>query len=307
MRTFVQRPCCLRRVNTYLNLTLSQATITLIFIKTKHVSWDSTGKKQKSLVFSVLPFGLCTAPYVFTKLMRPLIRLWRGRGLKAIIYLDDGIVSVKGEQQAIEASAGVRSDLEKAGFVVNLEKSMWVPSHAMEWLDFQINLDSGTFSVAPVKIEALRAAVHNLMRLTPWVPARQLGSVIGKIIAMSLGLGPVTRLMTHCLYSNLNKKTSWCQRLCLTGETLQELEFWAQELANFNGQSIWPKPSAVRVTYSDASASGYGGYIVEHGTNSVCNIPIEFTVHAKCVRCKGLFTKIKLYSLTNVVYNKNTL
>ena len=65
-----------------------------------------------------------TAPYVFTKLMRPLIRLWRGTGLKAIIYLDDGIVSVKGEQQVIEASAGVRYDLEKAGFVVNVEKSM---------------------------------------------------------------------------------------------------------------------------------------------------------------------------------------
>jgi len=76
--------------------------------------------------------------------------------------------------------------------------------------------------------------------------------------------------MTRCLYSNLNKKTSWCQRLYLTGEALQELEFWAQQLANFNGQSIWPKPSAVRVVYSDASASGYGGYIVEHG-NLVAN------------------------------------
>ena len=93
--------------------------------------WGKT-EKPCYYVFSVLPFGLCTAPYVFTKLMRPLIRLWRGRGLKAIIYLDDGIVSVKGEQQAIQASVGVRCDLEKAGFVVNVEKSLWVPSHAME-------------------------------------------------------------------------------------------------------------------------------------------------------------------------------
>ena len=29
-------------------------------------------------VFTVLPFGLSTAPYVFTKLLRPLVRLWRG-------------------------------------------------------------------------------------------------------------------------------------------------------------------------------------------------------------------------------------
>ena len=33
----------------------------------------------------------------------------------------------------------------------------------------------------------------------------------------------------------------------------------------FNGQNIWPSPSAVRVVYSDASNTGYGGYCVEHG------------------------------------------
>jgi len=109
--------------------------------------------------------------------------------------------------------------------------------------------------------------VNNMFRLWSQVPARQLASVIGRIVAMSLEMGPVTWLMTHCLYSNLNRRTSWCQRLCLTGEALQELD---QQLANFNGQSIWPKPSTVRVAYSDTSASGYGGYIVEHG-NLIAN------------------------------------
>jgi len=88
-------------------------------------------------VFSVLLFGLCTAPYLSTKLMRPLIKLWRGKGLKAIIYLDDGIVSVKGEHQAREASAQVRDDLEKAGFIVNAEKSSWVPSQITDRVSFR--------------------------------------------------------------------------------------------------------------------------------------------------------------------------
>ena len=47
-------------------------------------------------MFAVLPFGLSTACYIFTKLMRPLVGFWRGRGLKAIDYLDDGIIAVKG-------------------------------------------------------------------------------------------------------------------------------------------------------------------------------------------------------------------
>ena len=230
--------------------------------------WENEGRPCY-YVFSVLPFGLCTAPYVFTKLMRPLVKFWRGKGLKAIIYLDDGIVSVKGERRAAEASAKVRCDLENAGFVINIEKSSWVPSQVIEWLGFKIDLENGRFSVPLEKLDALKSMV-NRIKGTPRVPARQLASAIGKIISMSLGLGPITRLMTRSLYANLNKKTAWCQKLQLSNEAIQELEFWDGQLANFNGQAIWPKPSAVRFAYSDASSSGYGGYVVEHG-NLVAN------------------------------------
>lgn len=102
------------------------------------------------------------------------------------------------------------------------------------------------------------------------VPARQLASVIGKIMSMSLALGPVTQLMTRNLYFVLNQKTAWCQNLVLTPEASQELRFWLEEIANFNSHQIWPKPSAVRVVYSDASDAGHSGYIVEHG-NMVAN------------------------------------
>ena len=69
--------------------------------------------------------------------------------------------------------------------------------------------------------------------------------------------------MTRSLYATLNNRNSWYHRLELTGEAL---EFWHSEISSFNGQHIWPKPSAVRVVYSDASATGYGGYMVEHGS-----------------------------------------
>lgn len=32
-----------------------------------------------------------------------------------------------------------------------------------------------------------------------------------------------------------------------------------------NGQSIWARPAAMRVVYSDASDMGYGGLVVDHG------------------------------------------
>jgi len=87
---------------------------------------------------------------------------------------------------------------------------------------------------------------------------------------MSPALGPITRLMTRSLYAILNSRTAWCHKVALTDEALQEIEFWLVGISDFNGQKIWPKPSAVRVVYSDASSTGYGGYVVEHG-NLVAN------------------------------------
>lgn len=54
-----------------------------------------------------------TAPYVFTKLLHPLVCLWLGKGCKAILYLDDGICTVVGEGEACRVSRWVRDTLEK--------------------------------------------------------------------------------------------------------------------------------------------------------------------------------------------------
>ena len=76
--------------------------------------------------------------------------------------------------------------------------------------------------------------------------------------------------MTRSLYAVLNSRASWCQALMLSQGAGNELAFWRTQIGNFNGQGIWPSPSAVKVVYSDASSTGYGGYYVEHG-GSIAN------------------------------------
>ena len=73
----------------------------------KYLGFEWGGK------YFVLPFGLSTAPYVFTKLLRPLVGLWRGKGHKVILYLDDGICAVAGEREAGITSQWVKSSLSK--------------------------------------------------------------------------------------------------------------------------------------------------------------------------------------------------
>ena len=46
-------------------------------------SWFLDGKRRyRFFHFNVLPFGLSTAPYLFTKMLRPLIQHWRVRWLE---------------------------------------------------------------------------------------------------------------------------------------------------------------------------------------------------------------------------------
>ena len=93
---------------------------------------------------------------------------------------------------------------------------------------------------------------------------------------MSLALGPLTRMMTRGLYAVLNATSSWCHQVLLTSDALGELTFWLGNIYGFNGQNIWPKPSAVRVVYSDAR---YGGYYVEHGGHITTGKWSEDEVH----------------------------
>ena len=196
--------------------------------------------------------------------MRPLIKHWRGQGLRAIIYLDDGIVAVNGEAAAKSASSQVRAELVMAGLIEHTAKCIWTPTTQMGWLGFDLDLSKGVISVPKTKLDALYKQLEEAAKRET-IQARCLASIIGKIISMSLGLGPVARLQTRSMYAVLNSRQSWCQFLRISHETKMELRFWLGQLKCFNGQNIWHSPSAIRVVYSDASDTGYGGYVVEHG------------------------------------------
>ena len=98
-------------------------------------------------VFTVLPFGLSSACYMFTKLLRPLVRYWRARALRILVYLDDGLCAVAGRLKALVASELVRTTLARAGFVVHLIKSIWEPIQRLPWLGFVVDLELGQIEV----------------------------------------------------------------------------------------------------------------------------------------------------------------
>ena len=51
----------------------------------------------------------------------------------------------------------------------------------------------------------------------------------------------------------------------LSEEAQEELQFWQGHMHSLNGRPIWFSPGATHVAFSDASSTGYGGYVVELG------------------------------------------
>ena len=103
-------------------------------------SWKASDSGDEIFyVFTVLPFGLSTAPYVFTKLLKPLEKHWRLQGISLAIFLDDGWGTVQDREECRATALAIRNDLGSAGFIVNDEKSVWEPTQVLNWLGITWN------------------------------------------------------------------------------------------------------------------------------------------------------------------------
>ena len=102
-------------------------------------AWSfSNSGQRRYFVFTVLPFGLSTASYIFTKMLKPLVKYWRINGLKLGLFLDDGwiiIIIEKGRDTYIQSRIGKHAVRHRPSRIHNKkEKCHWEPSQVMEWL-----------------------------------------------------------------------------------------------------------------------------------------------------------------------------
>ena len=81
--------------------------------------------------FQALPFGLCTSPRVFTKLLKPVITFLRTRNIRLLIYLDDILIVSSNIKTLKEQTGQILDLLQSLGFI-NFEKSVLTP--VMEFL-----------------------------------------------------------------------------------------------------------------------------------------------------------------------------
>ena len=158
--------------------------------------------KGSTYQFTCLPFGLSSAPWVFTKTLKPAIALLRELGVRIIVYIDDMLLLAETRSSLRNHIAGTRYILECLGFTVNQDKSIMEPTQEIEFLGITINTKQMIMCLPTEKLKKIQADARNLLGEAV-TSARKLARLIGKMNASARVIPPAP-----LFYRNLQRDLS---------------------------------------------------------------------------------------------------
>ena len=145
--------------------------------------------KDSVMEFACLPFGLASAPRIFTKLMKPVVALLRRSAIRLIIYLDDILImnqTPTGLQREMSTAIHL---LENLGFVINLTKSQLKPTQTLEFLWFIVDTKNMTLVLPQGKVTAIKDLCSQMLSQTE-LTVRDIARLIGKLTASIQAIFP---------------------------------------------------------------------------------------------------------------------
>ena len=153
--------------------------------------WVNQGVR-KIYAYTCFPNGLTSAPRDFTKLLKPPLAHLRLLGVTIAIYIDDTYIQGTTAQECKDHMEMTKDMLQRLGFAINENKSVYEPTQKLTMLGFI--LDSVSMTIRPTKeksekIVALCQTKLEEQRCT----IRDLARLIGNIVATFPGVqfGPL--------------------------------------------------------------------------------------------------------------------
>ena len=143
-----------------------------------------------------LPFGLSSAPRLFTKVLKPFVGSIRNKGIRLVIYLDDMAMIISSRQLSSQEAAIVVQILESLGFIINKEKSVLIPSQKIVFLGYVIDSVAITVSLPEEKLNKLKEQTLSLWE-RPQCSIRELAHVIGLIVSSFPAIKPARLYYSH--------------------------------------------------------------------------------------------------------------
>lgn len=253
--------------------------------------------KDNSLYeFNVLPFGLNTSPYVFTKILKPVMALLRSLGLLSTIYLDDICCIGRTYQDCLKNVSITEQVLKSLGFIINYEKSSVIPSRSCKYLGFVIDTYSYHVSLTAEKRICIANKIKNFMSLSR-CKIRVLAQLVGLLVSAcpAIQYGYVyTKDLERCKYlALLNCDDDYDCFMNIPKYIHPELTWWLKAIRH-NVNPIRDETYLLEI-YSDASMSGWGLACGNKTANGQWN-NIEQKLHINLLELMAAFFGLKIFA-----------
>ena len=197
----------------------------------------------------VLPFGLATAPRVFTSLTKPILFLCHCKGLRIAIYLDDILVLVHSKWAGKRAHLFLCSLLVRLGLHINFSKLDLCLSQSFTFLGLCWDTVCMSVSLPLDKLAEIQQLALALL-WTPHVTVHKVMSFLGKANFCTNGHSQL-RCLCHVIQSDMlsvyHSPIQLFSRVHFSPSSLCQLE-WLANLQQSPVPLQFPLPDVVIAT-----------------------------------------------------------
>lgn len=217
--------------------------------------------KEKIYEFVCLPFGLCTAPYIFTKIMKVVAKHLRSLGFTSVIYLDDILCIESSANKCKENINETISVLEWLGFRINYKKSNLTPSTSCHFLGFIIDTQKYAIMLPDEKRKAIHKLLVEFLDLKR-CSIRKYAQLIGKLIsacpAIEYGWMYTKILEKEKIFQLIINDKCYDKMMTISDRVKQELVWWKESILEKIHHI--KDGSFAMVIFTDASSTGWGAW-----------------------------------------------
>lgn len=215
----------------------------------------------KSYVFNSLPFGLSTAPLVFTKILKPVLQYFRERGITLLTFLDDFVLIGCSFEECTKSTHIVVSKLERLGFIINHKKSSLIPSKSCKYLGFLYNSEMMCLSLPPEKKQSILNDLQKISKKNR-CKIRKFAMLLGKLIAacptLTYGWLYTKRLERVKTFELKRNNGDFDAEMIIPNSLQPDFNWWITNIPTAK-RNILNDNFEIEI-FSDASLTGWGGF-----------------------------------------------
>lgn len=235
--------------------------------------------RNKPYQFKNLPFGLSTAPYIFSLIVSQVAKFFHSRSILSHFYLDD-LQFFAHSRAILSANQPLIIHVVKIlGWLINFDKSDLDISQFNIYIGGDFNLQEGIVKPTPKRWAKIQEQIPPFCKLQV-ARASQWSSILG-ILTSTQDLTFLGRLQLRTLQYHLNQH--WLDRdntkvlIPISDSCRESLLWWLNEDNVMTGVPLQP-PLAELTLYTDSSLIGFGSTLNDMQFSGTWS-PEEATLH----------------------------